>query len=386
MLQSSGQSEAPIRLHEESISPSLLARLGQLVDSGSLASDNATRAKLSDWFSGEFGSAAVYLTPSCTDALEMSGLLSQLAPSDEVIVPAYTFATTASAYLWRTEALRFADSLAERPCVDLATIAPLVTKRTKVVVVMHYAGLAVDLDPILAFCREQGLLLVEDAAHAMGSRYRGRPLGTMGDFGTLSFHHTKALSCGEGGCLLVRDAAWKDRADIIYEKGTNRRFFYQGEVPRYEWMELGSSYVMSSLQSAALSAQLEVWPQALERRKALWQQYEQLLAPGAANGWFALPSVPQWAEVNGSHYYLVADNEVSRDRLIRHLAVHGIESAFHYGALHRSRLWASRSPSPSLPNTERFASSLLRIPLHTRLTDDQQHRIAETVLKFYKAS
>jgi len=384
MVQTPGRSNCLIRLHEESISPALHDRLSALVDSGTLASDNATLAKLSAWFTGEFGSAAAYLTPSCTDALELSALLAQLGPEDEVIVPAYTFATTASAYLWRTVALRFADCLAERPCVDLTTIAPLVTERTKVVVVMHYAGIAADMDPIVAWCREQGLLLVEDAAHAMGSRYRGRPLGALGDFGTLSFHHTKALSCGEGGCLLVRDAEWIDRADILYEKGTNRRGFYQGDVPRYEWMELGSSYVMSSLQSAALAAQLEVWPQLLEKRRTLWSQYEQLLANGAEKGWFALPSVPQWAEANGSHYYLVTHDEVTRDRLRQYLADHGIESAFHYGALHRSRMWASRNPSPELPHAEHFSASLLRIPLHPLLTNDQQERIAEAVLSFFK--
>lgn len=336
-----------------------------------------------DFFRTRYGSARALLTGSCTDALEMAALLTGVGPGDEVILPSFTFVSTANAFALRGATLRFADSQPEHPNLDPAQVEALITPRTKVLVAMHYAGVACDLDRLLPLAERHGLVLVEDAAQCIEAQHRGRQLGTLGQFGTLSFHETKNLHCGEGGLLLVGDPAYAHRAEIIHEKGTNRAAFFRGEVDKYGWVDLGSSFLPSELQAAVLWAQLEHLQLVAERRLELWQRYREELQDLEERGFARLPVVPEYAQHNGHIFFLVLESLSVRSALIGHLKARGIFAVFHYQSLHASAYFRDRHDGRHLPNADRYSDCLLRLPLFHALGAEEQVRVMEGIHSFF---
>lgn len=357
-----------------------LVYIAQAVASGKISGDGSFTRKCHDFFESRYGFNKALMTTSCTDALEMSAILLDIQPGDEVIVPAFTFVSTANAFALRGAKLVFADSQADNPNISVETIAPLITQRTKAIVVVHYAGVACDMDPILALAKQYNVSVVEDAAQAIDSFYKGRPLGSLGAFGTFSFHETKNVIAGEGGLLSINDASYIQRAEIIREKGTNRSSFFRGEVDKYGWVDIGSSFLPSDIVSAYLYAQLENLDVIQTRRKKLWQQYWDMLAAEVTNYGCELPAVPDYATNNAHMFQLVCPSLEVRTRLIDGLKSNGVHAVFHYLSLHNSQYFADKHDGRAIPNSDRFANCLVRLPLFYELTDEQCAYISEKVL------
>lgn len=357
-----------------------LVYIAQAVASGKISGDGSFTRKCHDFFESRYGFNKALMTTSCTDALEMSAILLDIQPGDEVIVPAFTFVSTANAFALRGAKLVFADSQADNPNVSVETIAPLITQRTKAIVVVHYAGVACDMDPILALAKQYNVSVVEDAAQAIDSFYKGRPLGSLGAFGTFSFHETKNVIAGEGGLLSINDASYIQRAEIIREKGTNRSSFFRGEVDKYGWVDIGSSFLPSDIVSAYLYAQLENLDVIQTRRKKLWQQYWDTLAAEVTKYGCELPAVPDYATNNAHMFQLVCPSLEVRTRLIDGLKSNGVHAVFHYLSLHNSQYFADKHDGRAIPNSDRFANCLVRLPLFYELTDEQCAYISEKVL------
>ncbi len=374
-----------ISLYKPFQTSSSLEYIKEVLDSGQLASGGKYAKVCKNWFANNYSASTIFLTSSCTDALEMSALLARLNPGDEVILPSYTFVSTANAFVLRGCVLKFADSISSNPNIGMETILPLVTSKTKVIVVMHYAGIAVDMDPILFFAKEKGIIVIEDAAQAIGSKYKGKLLGTISDLGCISFHVTKMISCGEGGCCIVNNKSLFDRAEIIFEKGTNRSAFQRNEVSKYEWQDVGSSFGMSELQAALLFSQLEIFNDQLEHRQKIWKLYLSLLKELERNSKLNLPQVPDHAEVNGTHFYILLDDQELRSRLQKYLLENNVESAFHYLALHRSPYYSNRQ-NQNLPNADRYESCLLRLPIHGKIEEGDVLKVCGLIYGFFKTT
>lgn len=323
------------------------------------------------------------LTTSCTDALELAALLLDLRPGDEVILPSYTFVSTANAFVLRGAVPVFADVRADTMNIDPAQVEALVTPRTRAVAVVHYAGVACDLDAIGATCARHGLALVEDAAHALFSTWRGRPLGGIGDLGTLSFHDTKNLPCGEGGALLTRRDDLHRRAEIMREKGTNRAQFFRGEVDKYTWVEQGSSFLPSELNAAVIAAQLEEAGRIQARRAVIWAAYADGLRAWAAANRTALPVVPDGCGCSWHMFQLVLPSLAARQALIAHLRARGIGSVFHYVPLHGSPMGRTIGRAPlGCPVSEMLGDRLLRLPMWNGLSDADVADVLAAVTAF----
>ncbi len=335
------------------------------------------------FFEQRFGFRKVLLTTSCTDALEMTGLLLNLQPGDEVIVPSFTFVSTANAYVLRGAYIRFADSAEDNPNIDPGKIEELINERTKAIVVVHYAGVAVDMDKILDIARRHNIKVIEDAAQAIDSYYKGKPLGGIGDLGTFSFHETKNVISGEGGLLAINNPGYTRRAEIIWEKGTNRAAFFRGEVDKYGWVDVGSSFLPSELVAAFLYAQLEHLEKIQEKRRALWQRYYENLEDLQKQGLLRLPVIPEYATNNAHMFYVVAENVQVRDRLMNYLKSLGIKAVFHYLPLHLSPFYKDKHDGRELPNAVRFSETILRLPMFYELTTAQVDYISEQIRKFF---
>jgi dTDP-4-amino-4,6-dideoxygalactose transaminase len=329
------------------------------------------------------GACRVVLTPSCTDALEMAALLLDIAPDDEVIVPSYTFPSTANAFLLRGAKVVFADSGPDSPNMDAGLLEALITPRTKVIAVMHYAGVACDMGTVMTLADKYGLMVVEDAAQAIGATYKGRPLGTIGHLGAFSFHATKNIHCGEGGALLINSPTLSARAEIVREHGTDRAAFFRGEVPSYGWASIGSSFHIAELNAAFLMAQLEAMDMIQHKRKALWHAYADGLADLFANGQVKGMSRQDAAEGNGHIFYLECASKNERDALIAHLKANGVQAAFHYQALHASAFFSTKHDGRPLPNSIRYSNCLLRLPLFVELSLLEVERICNTIKDYY---
>ncbi|MCC7053585.1 MAG: dTDP-4-amino-4,6-dideoxygalactose transaminase [Gemmatimonadaceae bacterium] len=353
-----------------------LVYIAEAVASGKISGDGVFTKRCHAFFEQRYGLPKALLTTSCTDALEMCALLLDIAPGDEVIVPSYTFVSSANAFVLRGATIRFADSLPDSPNVDPEAIRALITDRTRAIVVVHYAGIAVDMDPVMAMASARGIAVVEDAAQAIESTYRGRQLGTIGQLGAFSFHETKNIIAGEGGLLAVNDPVHGARAEIIREKGTNRSAFFRGEIDKYGWVDVGSSFLPSDIIAAYLYAQLESIEAIQARRIAIWEQYAAAFRPLSAHG-FVSPVLPAWATNNGHMFYLVAPDLGQRSELIRRLKADGILAVFHYVSLHSSPYFHRLHDGRPLPNCDRFADGLLRLPLYYELTDAQLARIID---------
>ena len=342
------------------------------------------QANATHFFSNRYGFEKVLLTTSCTDALEMTALLARIEPGDEVIMPSFTFVSTANAFVLRGAKIVFADSSAENPNIDVNSIESLITSRTKAIVVVHYAGIACDMDKVMELAARYKLFVIEDAAQAIDSYYKGHALGSIGDMAAFSFHETKNISCGEGGMLVVNDMDLAPRAEIIWEKGTNRAAFYRGEVDKYGWVDVGSSFLPSDLAAAYLYGQLDKLDEIQNKRKAIFNLYQNSLSVLQKSGDIHLPVIPDYASQNGHLFYLITNNPQQRDKLIRHLNQKGIQAVFHYLPLHLSQFYKDKYSGLPLSQAERYAACLLRLPFFYELAEDEIAYIADMVFLFYK--
>lgn len=329
------------------------------------------------------GASAAFLTPSGTAALEMAALLLDIGPGDEVVVPSFTFPSTANAFALRGARIVFADVRADTLNIDEERLERLLTARTKVIVAVHYAGVACEMDEITAIASARGIAVVEDNAQGLFGRYRDRPLGSLGALAALSFHETKNVSCGEGGALLVSDPRHIERAEIVREKGTDRSRFFRGQVEKYTWVDLGSSYLLPEIAAAMLFAQLEGRQVIQARRHALWRRYASGLADWAVAHGVQLPAVPAHCAHPSHIFYLLMPSEDARSRLIHRLAEGKILAVFHYLPLHLSVMGQGFGGRPGdCPVTENIAERILRLPLYFDLSDAEQDEVINTIREF----
>lgn len=344
-------------------------------DHGKLSGNGEFTKRCQLFFEEKYGFKKCLLTTSCTDALEMAAILCDIQPGDEVIVPSYTFVSSALAFVRQGAKIVFADSMESNPNIDAEKIEALITPRTKVIVPVHYAGVACDMDRIMEIAEKHNLLVVEDAAQAIDSFYKGKPLGTIGHLSCFSFHETKNIISGEGGMLGINDARFIRRAEIIWEKGTNRAEFFRGEVNKYGWCDIGSSFLPSEVVAAFLWAQLESIDEIQAKRKLLWSKYYELLKPLAERGRFRLPDIPDYATNNAHMFYLVCNSLTERTALIKKLRENDILAVFHYLSLHSSPYYQDKHDGRPLPECDRYADCLVRLPMYYDLTEGDVERI-----------
>jgi dTDP-4-amino-4,6-dideoxygalactose transaminase len=351
----------------------------EAIAAGKLSGDGPFSKKCHSWFEEKCGFERALLTTSCTDALEMSALLLDLQPGDEVILPSYTFVSTANAFALRGATLRFADSCADNPNIDPEEIERLISERTRAIVVVHYAGVACDMNRILAIASKNKLVIIEDAAQAIDSFHDGRPLGSLGALAAFSFHETKNIVCGEGGLLAINDPNYIARAEIIREKGTNRSSFFRGEVDKYGWVDLGSSFLPSDLLAAFLLAQLEALQNIQEKRLHIWQRYWDVLNAAGLMSGVSLPQIPAYATNNAHMFYVVCKSLEQRSELIASLKANGISAVFHYLSLHSSPFFMEKQGQVPLPNSDRYTNCLVRLPMFAELEDEQVDKVCRVV-------
>ena len=350
----------------------------QAVYGGKLSGNGMFTKKCQEYFEKQYGFKKSLLTTSCTDALEMCAILADIQPGDEVIVPSYTFVSTALAFVRQGAKIVFADSCPDNPNIDATRIEELITSKTKAIVPVHYAGVACDMDPIMDLAHRYNLLVIEDAAQAIDSYYKGKPLGSIGHLAAFSFHETKNIISGEGGKLAINDERFIRRAEIIWEKGTNRAEFFRGEVNKYGWVDTGSSFLPSEVIAAFLWAQLENLADIQQRRKAIWNRYNDALS--IANlATITLPNIPNYATNNAHMYYLVCQSLEQRTELIKKLKENEILAVFHYLALHDSEYYRDKHDGRILNNTVRFADCLVRLPMFYELTNVQVDKIVQII-------
>lgn len=359
----------------------------QAVYTGKLSGNGVYTKKCQQYFEDKYGFKKCLMTTSGTDALEMAAILCDVKPGDEVIVPSYTFVSSALAFVRQGAKIVFADSCEHNPNIDAEKIEALITSKTKVIVPVHYAGVACDMDRIIAIANRYNILVVEDAAQAVDSYYKGRPLGSIGHFGCFSFHETKNVTAGgEGGLLVVNDERFIRRAEIIWEKGTNRAEFFRGMVNKYGWVDTGSSFLPAEINSAFLLAQLENLDIIQQRRKDIWNQYYDELKPLAEKGFFNLPDMPNYATNNAHMFYLVCCDLEERTKLIDYLKDNGVLAVFHYLSLHLSEYYKSEADVlPNLPNCDKFADCLVRLPMFFELSDEEVKKTVTLIQNFYSA-
>ena len=353
------------------------------LESGKLCGDGPFTKQASEWFKNRFDVKHCYLTTSCTSALEMASWLCDLEEGDEVIMPSYTFVSTADAFVLRGAKIVFVDIDPKTMNIDPDRIEDAVTDRTRVICPVHYAGVACDMDAILSIARKHGLKVVEDAAQGVNAYYKGKALGTIGDFGCYSFHETKNYSMGEGGALLFNDDSYQDKAEIVREKGTDRSKFFRGQIDKYSWVGYGSSYLPSELNVAYMCAQLEQFDVINERRLEIWNYYNETLRPLAEAGLIEQPYVPDYATHNAHMYYIKAKDLEARTGLIRYLREQGVLSVFHYIPLHSSKAGVKfgRFHGEDVYTT-RESERLMRLPLFYNLTDAEMEHVSRSILNY----
>lgn len=377
----SGSIEVPF--NRSSLLGRELEYIFQTMSIGQIAGDQTYSKKCHALLERTLGAHKALVTTSCTHALEISALLLDIQAGDEVIVPSFAFVSTANAFALRGARIVFADVRPDTLNLDETRLEALITPKTKAVVPIHYAGVGCEMDSMCDIARHHGVKIIEDNAHGLFGRYRGRWLGTFGEFGVQSFHETKNITCGEGGALLINNPGYVERAEIIREKGTNRSLFFRGQVDKYTWVDVGSSYVMSDVLAAFLFAQLEVWPSIQARRRQIWDRYALELSDWAGTNGVRLPIVPQHCEQAYHMFYMLLPSFAARQSLIAHLAAHGILAVFHYLPLHLSKFglrYGGRAGDQ--PVTEDISGRLLRLPFFCALTDADQTRVIEAVCEF----
>ncbi len=355
------------------------------MNSGKLCGDGGFTRRCQQWMEQRFGSKKVLLTPSCTASLEMAALLIDLQPGDEVIMPSYTFVSTANAFVLRGARIVFVDVRPDTMNIDETLIEAAITEKTRAVVPVHYAGVACEMDTIMALAAKHKLFVIEDAAQGVMSRYKGRALGTIGHIGCFSFHETKNYTAGgEGGATLINDASLVERAEIVREKGTNRSQFFRGQVDKYTWRDMGSSYLMADLQAAYLWAQLEAAEGINQQRLRIWQRYYDALQPLAAQGRISLPVIPASCEHNAHMFYIKLRDQDDRQALINWMKEAEILTVFHYIPLHSSPAGERFSQFVGDDRfTTRESERLLRLPLFYNLSDNNQSTVISSLLSFF---
>ncbi|MBV9642685.1 MAG: dTDP-4-amino-4,6-dideoxygalactose transaminase [Verrucomicrobia bacterium] len=355
----------------------------QTMTVGQIAGDRTYSKKCHTLLERTLGVQKALVTTSCTHALEICALLLNIQAGDEVIAPAFAFVSTANAFALRGARIVFADIRPDTLNLDEKSLEARITSRTKAVVLVHYAGVGCEMGSIGAIGRLHGIKIIEDNAHGLFGKYRGQWLGTFGELAVQSFHETKNITCGEGGALLINDPAYNERAEIIREKGTNRSKFFRGQVDKYTWVDVGSSYLMSDVLAAFLFAQLEVWPSIQARRRLIWERYANELSDWSRTNDVRLPIVPDHCEQAYHMFYLLLPSLAARHALIAHLAAQGILAVFHYLPLHLSKFGLRYGGKPGdLPVTEDISDRLLRLPFFCALTDADQERVIEAVREF----
>ena len=358
----------------------------QAVYTGKLSGNGIFTKKCQEFFEQKYGYQKCLLTTSCTDALEMAAILCDIQPGDEAICPSYTFVSSALAFVRAGANIVFADSYPDHPNIDAGKIESLITDRTKVIVVVHYAGHACDMDKIMEIATRHHILVVEDAAQAIDSCYKGKPLGGIGHLGCISFHETKNVTAGgEGGLLIVNDERFIRRAEIIWEKGTNRAEFFRGMVNKYGWVDTGSSFLPSEINAAFLLAQLENLDDIQHKRVQIWSRYQKELADLEEKGYVLLPQMPDYATNNAHMFYMVCRNLKERTDLISYMNQNGVLAVFHYLSLHLSDYYQQHHAGniPELPCCDHFADCLVRLPLYYELSDAEQEKIIILIHEFY---
>lgn len=354
----------------------------QAVSSGKISGDGVFTKKCHEFFEERYGFKKVLLTTSCTDALEMAAILLEIKEGDEVIAPSYTFVSTVNAFVLRGAKIIFIDSCSNNPNMDVDQIEALITPRTKVILPVHYAGIACDMDKIMEIANKHGIYVVEDAAQAIDSYYKGIPLGSIGHLAAFSFHETKNIISGEGGMLIINDPQFVERAEIIREKGTNRSKFFRGEVDKYGWVDIGSSFLPSDIIAAFLFAQLEKLQEIQARRKEIWDLYFTKLSKLKEKG-VMLPQLPNNATNNAHMFYLVCRDLDERSSLIRHLKDKGFMAVFHYLSLHKSEFYSNEHDGRKLQNCDHYADTLLRLPFYFELSNKEIGSISTCINEFY---
>lgn len=363
-----------------------LEYIRQSVELKKISGDGNFTKKCHDFFENKYGFKKCLLTTSCTDALEMAAILVGIKDGDEVIVPSFTFVSTANAFVLRGAKLVFTDSASENPNIDIDSLEALITTRTKAIVVVHYAGIACDMDRICEIAAKHNLFVVEDAAQAIDSFYKNKPLGSFGHLAAFSFHETKNIISGEGGMLVINDDQFIKRAEIIREKGTNRSAFFRGEIDKYGWVDIGSSFLPSEIIAAFLFAQLECLENIQFKRKNTWNQYYTNLKPLEKAGHIKLAHIPNYATNNAHMFYIICKSGEDRDRLIGFLNSNNINAVFHYQSLHKSQFYKYNHAIPNLPNCDYYMDRLLRLPMFYELTKEEIDYISECINKYYSLS
>lgn len=356
----------------------------EAVESGKISGNGIFTKRCQEFFQNKFGFKKCLLTTSCTDALEMAALLLDIKEGDEIIMPSYTFVSTANPFVLRGAKIVFADSSAENPIIDTDKIEELINLNTKAIVVVHYAGIACDMDNVMSLAKKYKLWVVEDAAQAIDSYYTGKdgvkkPLGSIGHLAAFSFHETKNIIAGEGGMLVINDERFEKRAEIIWEKGTNRTAFFRGEVDKYGWVDIGSSFLPSEIVSAFLFAQLEHVEEIQLKRLVLWNQYLEQLKVLQNNNELRLPFIPAYATNNAHMFYVVCKSLQQRDQIITALKDKDILSVFHYLSLHKSPFYHSKHDGRALPYSDHYSECLLRLPMYYELTGKEVKMICDII-------
>lgn len=358
--------------------------MAEVTASGKLSGEGVFTRKCTAYFERHYAIKKAFLTTSCTDALEMAAILLNIQAGDEVIAPAYTFVSTVNAFVLRGAGIVFADSNPENPNIDASALEALITPKTKAIVAMHYAGIACDMEAVMEIATRHNLFVVEDAAQSIDSYYKGRPLGSIGHLAAFSFHETKNVISGEGGLLAINDERFLQRAEIISEKGTNRQAFVRGEVKKYEWVDIGSSFMPSEMTAAFLYAQLEQLKPIQEKRLLLWNTYFSCLQEAEDKGYLKRPQIPSDAAHNGHIFYVVLADPAQRQPLIAFLKDKGISSAFHFLSLNKSRFYEKNNQS-DLVWSDHYTDCLLRLPMYYELSLENITYICDSIHQFFKS-
>ncbi len=377
-------SSTSIPFNRSSLEGRELEYIFQTITIGQIAGDQTFSKKCHRMLEETLGVKKALVTTSCTHALEMASMLLDVQPGDEVIVPSFTFVSTPNAFVIRGARPVFCDVRSDTLNMDESKLEALITPKTKAIVPVHYAGIGCEMDAINAIAARHGVAVVEDNAHGLFGKYKKRWLGTLGSLATQSFHETKNITCGEGGALLINDERFMERAEIIREKGTNRARFFRGQVDKYSWCDVGSSYVMSDVLAAFLFAQLDVWPFIQKKRQILWQRYDKELRDWCSSNNVRQPIIPDHCEQAYHMYYLLLPSLDARTRLIAHLKAQGILAVFHYLPLHLSEYaqrWGGKAGD--CPVTEDASDRLLRLPFFNSMTQEIQGRVIEAIQSFH---
>ncbi len=354
----------------------------ETVNNFSISGDGIYSKKCNDFFKSNYNFKNNFLTPSCTAALEMTALLMNIQPGDEVIMPSFTFVSCANAFVLRGATIRFIDSNYNEPNIDVSRIEALVNKKTKAVVAVHYAGIPCDMGELIRIKKKYSLVLIEDCAHAIDSYHNNKPLGSFGDFSTFSFHDTKNITCGEGGLLVVNNEKYAKRAEIIREKGTNRASFFRGEIKKYSWVDIGSSYLLSDLSAAYLFGQLSNMKSIQSKRIKIFNRYSTNL--NNYKKYFKIPESFIGKKYNGHMFYIILRSSKERSSLIEYLDMKNIQAVSHYVPLHNSMFYKEKHIGDPCKNADLFSKCLLRLPLHPYLKTNDIDYICENILKYFK--